>query len=72
MSEEDKYSTEVLKTKTSEELIKMIGDLREEVAMLDFLIAEYEGAQESLGRAMTEQLTEHLKNAVLSNTKGEA
>ena len=69
---EKKYTLELLKSKTGEELIEIIDSLQEEVAMLDFLIAEYEGAQASLGKAIEEQLAEHYKTAIMSKTEGEA
>ncbi len=68
-----KYPIELLQRKTKEELIQLIGDLQEEVAMLDFLIAEYEGMQEAMGKALKEGLVEHYNETVLSNIEtGEA
>ena len=73
MSEDRNYPVEILKTKTKDELIELVSLLQEEVAMLDFLIREYEASQESLGKVMGEQLAEHMSSMVLSNTKtGEA
>ncbi len=73
MSEDQKYPVEILKTKTVDELIEIIFSLQEEIAMLDFLINEYEEMQSALGKAMKEQLVEHYNKIVLSNTEtGEA
>ena len=73
MSEDQKYPVEILKTKTVDELIEIIFSLQEEIAMLDFLINEYEEMQTALGKAMKDQLVEHYNKIVLSNTEtGEA
>tara|TARA_R100001015_G_C4597948_1_gene153025 strand:- start:292 stop:513 length:222 start_codon:yes stop_codon:yes gene_type:complete len=73
VSEDQKYPVEILKTKTVDELIEIIFSLQEEIAMLDFLINEYEEMQSALGKAMKEQLVEHYNKIVLSNTEtGEA
>jgi hypothetical protein len=72
-SKEQRYPLEILQQKSKEELIEIIGNMEEEVAMLDFLIAEYEAMQESIGKAIQDGLTEHLKNTVLNGTEtGEA
>jgi len=71
--DEKRYSKESLQNKSKDELIDLVDMLQEEVAMLDFLIAEYEAMQESVGKAIKEGLVEHYKNAVLSNIEtGEA
>ena len=73
MSEDQKYPVEILKNKTVDELIEIIFSLQEEIAMLDFLINEYEEMQTALGKAMKDQLVEHYNKIVLSNTEtGEA
>ncbi len=73
MLEDEKYPVEILKTKTVDELIEIIFSLQEEIAMLDFLINEYEDMQQAFGEAMKEQLVEHYKEVVLNNTEtGEA
>ena len=75
MSDKEKqnYTREMLEGKSKEELIKLVEVLQDEVAMLDFLIAEYEAMQEAMGRAIEKSMVEHLKNVPLSNTEtGEA
>ena len=71
--EKTNYTKEMLEGKSKEELIKLVEELQDEVAMLDFLIAEYEAMQEAMGRAIEKGMVEHLKNTPLSNTEtGEA
>lgn len=73
MNKDKKYPIEVLNRKTKEELIEIVGDLQEEILMLDFLLEEYEASQESLGTLLKEQIAEHMKSTPLSNIKtGEA
>tara|TARA_B100000287_G_scaffold434949_1_gene501090 strand:+ start:913 stop:1137 length:225 start_codon:yes stop_codon:yes gene_type:complete len=74
MSEEKKvYTPDLLQSKSKEELIQLIIMLQEEVAMLDFLVGEYESMQEAMGKAIEKGMVEHLKNTPLSNTEtGEA
>ncbi len=73
MSDDERYPVEILKTKTVDELIEIIFSLQEEIAMLDFLINEYEEMQSAFGKAMKEQLVEHYNKIVLNNTEtGEA
>lgn len=73
MNDERRYPLELLKSKSKDELIEIVENLQEEVAMLDFLIAEYEASQASLGEALKEQIEEHINTTVLSNMKtGEA
>ena len=73
MNKDRKYPLELLQGKSKDELIEIVENLQEEISLLDFLIAEYEGAQSSLGEALKDQLTEHINNTVLSNIEtGEA
>jgi len=73
VSDDERYPVEILKTKTVDELIEIIFSLQEEIAMLDFLINEYEEMQSAFGKAMKEQLVEHYNKIVLNNTEtGEA
>ena len=73
MSDDERYPVEILKTKTVDELIEIIFSLQEEIAMLDFLINEYEEMQSAFGKAMKEQLVEHYNKIVVNNTEtGEA
>jgi len=73
MNDEKKYPLEILQEKNKDELIEIIDNLQEEVAMLDFLIAEYEASQASLGEALKEQITQHINSTVLDNIEtGEA
>ena len=73
MSDEKKYPLELLQKKSKEELVELVDNLQEEVAMLDFLIAEYEASQASLGEALKEQITEPITSTVFSNIEtGEA
>ena len=62
MSEDQKYPVEILKTKTVDELIEIIFSLQEEIAMLDFLINEYEEIFESLEIRVTSRLNLVKKN----------
>lgn len=71
--DEKRYPKEMLQGKTKDELIELVDMLQEEVAMLDFLIAEYEAMQESVGKAIKDGMVEHFKNTVLDNIEtGEA
>ena len=68
-----RYPKEMLQGKTKDELIELVDMLQETVAMLDFLIAEYEAMQESVGRSFKDKLVEHFKNTVIDNIEtGEA
>ena len=73
MGEDKKYPLDLLKSKSKEDLIQIIDSLQEEMAMLDFLLKEYEAMQESMGKAIKEQITESMNTIVLDNTEiGEA
>ncbi len=63
---------ENLEEKSKEELIKLIESLREDVAALEFLLSEYENAQQSLGKAVESHLSDYLKSVVTTKTVGEA
>ena len=71
INEKPKYTKEILEKKTKEELIDLVTLLEEEKALLNFLIDEYENAQQSLGKAMESQLSEYLQSMV-TKTIGEA
>ncbi len=71
MDNTPKYTQELLAKKTKEELIDLVLLLEEEKALLNFLIDEYENAQQSLGQAVESQLADYLKNMV-TKTVGEA
>ena len=69
--EKPKYTKELLERRTKEELIDLVLLLEEEKALLNFLIDEYENAQQSLGKAVESQLSEYL-NTMVTKTVGEA
>ena len=69
---EKKYPKELLEKKTKEELIALIEVLEDEVALLDFLVTEYENSQQSLGKAFEEQMKEYIENTVLGKAVGDA
>ena len=69
--EKPKYTKELLERRTKEELIELVLLLEEEKALLNFLIDEYENAQQSLGKAVESQLSDYLKTMV-TKTVGEA
>ena len=69
---EKKYPKELLEKKTKEELIALIDVLEDEVALLDFLVTEYENSQQSLGKAFEEQMKEYIENTVLGKAVGDA
>tara|TARA_R100000008_G_scaffold70355_1_gene47931 strand:- start:684 stop:905 length:222 start_codon:yes stop_codon:yes gene_type:complete len=70
-NDKPKYTKELLEKKTKEELIELVLLLEEEKGLLNFLIDEYENAQESLGKAVESQLSEYLSSMV-TKTVGEA
>lgn len=73
MNKKAEYTKELLSSKTKEELIELVIDLQEEKALLNFLIDEYENAQQSLGKAVESQLEEFvLSNIMNSKPIGEA
>lgn len=73
MSKKLEYTKELLENKTKEELIELVINLQEEKALLNFLIDEYENAQQSLGKAVESQLEEFvLSNIMNSKPIGEA
>lgn len=73
MSKKLEYTKELLESKTKEELIELVINLQEEKALLNFLIDEYENAQQSLGKAVESQLEEFvLSNIMNSKPIGEA
>tara|TARA_Y100000592_G_C5478345_1_gene323746 strand:- start:4396 stop:4617 length:222 start_codon:yes stop_codon:yes gene_type:complete len=67
-----KYTKEILESKTKEELINLVLLLEEEKELLNFLIDEYENAQQSLGKAVESHLSDYLQNIVTTKTVGEA
>ena len=69
--EKPKYTKELLERRTKDELIDLVLLLEEEKALLNFLIDEYENAQQSLGKAVESQLADYLKN-IVTKTVGEA
>ena len=73
MDDDKRYPLDLLKSKSKEDLIHIVESLQEEVAMLDFLLKEYEAMQESMGKAVKEKIQETMSTIVLDNTEiGEA
>ena len=72
MKDKPKYTKQILGKKTKEELIDLVLLLEEEKGLLNFLIDEYENAQQSLGKAMESQLSEYLQDMITTKTVGEA
>lgn len=73
MDEDKKYPLDLLKSKSKEDLIQIIDSLQEEVAMLDFLLKEYEAMQASVGKALKKKIEDTMSTIVLDNTEiGEA
>ena len=72
MSKLREYTEEELQKKTKEELIKIVQEQNDEIYMLQFLIDEYENAQQALGKAVDAKLADYLKEMVIGKTVGEA
>ena len=65
-----RYSADLLKDKSKEELIEIIELLQDEASMLDFLLREYEAAQTSLGAALEEHLADAIKQKKRTSPMG--